>query len=351
MVDRFSTAVANNDQNTIVHLYPDAVKANGITLNYNRDSLRIEGNEHETEYLVTFAPNVWAKVVTDQNDSLIIKESKGLFSYPESKLKFAKDTGWYDENLNDVENAERLADEGFPDYLLKAFNASVKSGLKIIKTGTWGDDYYEGEWVSSKGVTFVVQNSSPYNVPGSAYNILYKEGYWGGGSMERETVPGQDVMAGQSVTLKTNRLGSSMESETGQTLNISDLSMDDFLSQFKPVGNEYEQYLQNGKEAPKAKQQISFVLEGIMGGCGTRITFDGQTGVLIYNPNGKTVDVGGMEQRTVTLISYNENTQRLVLKVENLSTKTGQLEGTWANGSYSGVFRNVNGKTSQFSFK
>lgn len=251
-VEHFTAAINNNDRGTIERLYPDAKKASALTLNFNRDSLRIESGGQQDEYMVTFAPNVWMRVAVDKNDSLVVKESKGLFSYDQSKLKFAKETGWYDEKLNDAENAERLSDEGFTDYLLKEFNTSVKNGLKIVNVGTDGDLYIDGGWVSCTSMTFVVKNSSPYNVPGSAYNILFKEGFWHGQYWESEIVPGKDIATGQQVTLGTERLAkSSQESETSHTLRVSDLSMDDFMSQFHPTGKEYEEYLKSGKVSPK----------------------------------------------------------------------------------------------------
>ena len=198
-VERFTTAVNNNDKSAIEQMYPDAKKANGITLKYNSDSLRIESGGQQDEYMVTFAPNVWMRVAVGKNDSFVVKESKGLFSFEQSNMKFAKETGWYDDKLNDVENADRLSDEGFTDYLLKEFSASVKKGLKIINVGTWGDHDEEYGFYSD-GLTFVVKNSSPYDISGTSYNILVKEGYWGQKLTNRETVPGQDVAAGKQVT-------------------------------------------------------------------------------------------------------------------------------------------------------
>ena len=59
----------------------------------------------------------------------------------------------------------------------------------------------------------------------------------------RETVPGQDVAAGKQVTLRTKRIGAGGMSDYKETIIVKDFSMDDFMSQFHPTGNEYEQYL------------------------------------------------------------------------------------------------------------
>jgi hypothetical protein len=54
-----------------------------------------------------------------------------------------------------------------------------------------------------------------------------------------------------------------------------------------------------------------------------------------------------MTSRDVSFVSYDKETKRLVLKVSN----SGTLDGVYANGTYIGVFKNMNGKTSPFSLK
>ena len=274
-------------------------------------------------------------------------------------MLFAKKTGWYDASLTSRENVERLKDSGFQTWLLDRFNQFVKNGLKIVQTGTWGDDYYEGEWMSSQGATFTVKNSTDHVIPGSAYSITYKEGYWGGGNMSKEVVPGETIAPGGTVLLKTKELGASMESETGQELNVKELDVNEFMSIYQPTGKEYAEYLQErGNAAPARKEtsssasnSVEFVIEGLMGNCGTRLSMSGDTGYLLYNPNGKSMDTL-QEQRSVTLLHYDSNTGDIALEVRTIEgTKTGTIKGTYRDGSFQGRFINVNGNTSPMSLQ
>ena len=353
-VEEFATAVANGDRAAIERMYPDAVKADSLAVNYIADSLVITKDEAQKFTTLSLGKGIDLLVSENANGEFTILSSHGLFAYPAAELSFAKKTGQWKEGLTDAEQAVRMADKGLADYLYEEFNNKVKTALSIAETGTWGDDYYEGEWVSSKGAVFKVKNSSSLDIPGSAWSIIYKEGYWGGGEMATEEVPGIDVKAGETVTVRTKKLGSSMESETGQRLTIKGFTKDEFMASFRPIGNEYEEYIKNkGKDNRKAVgESLEFVVEGLMGGWATRLSMDNDSGFLMYTTNSKELGAGENENRDVKLISYDPSTGRLVLRVSRPDgTVTGDLMGTYINGEYKGQFKNVNGKSSSFSFK
>lgn len=351
-VEEFATAVANGDRAAIERMYPDAAKADSLAVNYNADGILITKDEAKNLTQVNLSKGVYLVLEENADGEYVIQSSYGLFAYPHTEYSFARKTGQWKDGLTDAEQAERMADKGLADYLYEEFNNKVKSALSIANTGTWGDDYYEGEWVSSKGAVFKVKNSSSIDIPGSAWNIIYKEGYWGGGEMATEEVLGIDVKAGETVTVRTKKLGSSMESETGQRLNIKGITKEEFMASFHPIGNEYEEYIKNkGKGNRKAVgESLEFVVEGLMGGWGTRLTMYNNQGYLMYSINSKKLE-GQNEQRDVKLISYDPSTGRLVLRVSRDGTVTGDLVGTYKNGQYNGQFQNVNGKSSAFSFK
>ena len=188
--EEFSTAVTNGDRAAIKRMYPDAVKADSLAILFNADSLVIEKDEEQKQITLTLGNGADLLVSENADGEYVIQSSHGTFAYPAHELSFAKKTGQWKDGLTDAEQAERMADKGLADYLFEEFNNKVKSALSIAETDTWGDDYYEGEWVSSKGVVFKVKNSSSIDIPGSAWNIIYKEGYWGGGEMASEEVPG-----------------------------------------------------------------------------------------------------------------------------------------------------------------
>ena len=70
---------------------------------------------------------------------------------------------------------------------------------------------------------------------------------------------------------------------------------------------------------------------------------------MSYNPNGSEFQC--VEQRELSLVSYDPKSGKLVLQVKNSGVKTGQLVGTLVNGTYYGTFQSSTGTTSSFSFK
>ena len=350
--EEFATAVANGDRASIIRMYPDAEKGDSLAVTFNADSVVITKDEAQKLTTLTLSKGVDLVVSENADGEFVIQSSHGVFAYPAAEMAFAKKTGQWKEGLSDAELVERMADKGLADYLFEEFNNKVKSALSIAKTDTWGDDYYEGEWVSSKGAVFHVKNSSSMDIPGSAWNIIYKEGYWGGGKMATEEVPGVDVKAGETVTVKTKKLGSSMESETGQRLNIKGFTKEEFMAAFIPTGNEYEEYVKNNGRHKAVGESLIFVVEGLMGGLDTRLSMDKDRGFLMYTTNSNELEASTNQQRDVKLISYDPSSGRLELRVSRPDgTVTGNLVGTYKNGEYNGQFQNVNGKSSAFSFK
>ena len=353
--DEFAAAVAKGDTAAIKRMYPDVVKADSLMTGLSTDSLTVAKDEAQNLTTLTWRPGIDLVVSESPDGQLVVKSSHGLFAYPAEVVAFAKKTGQWKDGLTDAEQAERMADHGLADYLLEDYNVKLKAGLTIASAYTYGDNYYEGEWVSSKGMEFKVVNKTAFDVPGSVWSITYKEGYWGGGKMATEEIPGKDVKAGGTVTLRTSKLGSSTESETGQILNIKGLTMEDLLKVFQPTGKEYEEYVMKGgsHEPVTMAESLEFVVEGLMGGLPTRLSLVGKGGGnLMYATGGKDAGYSYDEQRSVDFVSYTPASGQLVLRVKRFDgTVTGNLVGTYRNGRYQGQFKNVNGKSSSFDFK
>ena len=350
-VVKLAKQVSANDLMAVRTVYPDAAKADSLTLKWNEDSLIIENTKVKDTYLVNLGNGVDMTIVKDKDGNIKVKESHGLFAYDSDFFSFAKKTGQWKPGLTDSELADRMKDRGLSQYLLDKFNRNLKNGIRMVNTGTYGNEYHEGEWVYAKGATFDVKNNTEFTVPGSAYHIIYKEGYWGGGSMGEEVVPGKDIAPGATVKLKTQKLGSSIESDVSENLVVKGVSMEEFLKIFQPTGNEYEEYVKEHGIVESADAPLSFSYEGVMGGCGTRLLFDEKVGSLMYNSHGPTLE-GFDVQRGVNLISYDPKTGKLVLQVSDMNNNvSGKLVGTLKNNQYSGPFISTSGATSSFNFK
>ena len=121
---------------------------------------------------------------------------------------------------------------------------------------------------------------------------------------------------------------------------------------YTPTGNEYDQFVALHGEPKVIKTNLSLDMRGLMGNCGTHITFSGKKGAMQYNANSTSLEMASdAQQRVLTLMSYDEPTGKLVLQVRRGNTVTGNLDGTLHDGTFEGKFRNVNGSASSFSFK
>ena len=348
---KFAEAVQSGDKNKMAECYNDATYADSIAFVLDPNSLVIEQADDST-FNVKISETVNLVLSRAKDGTMHIIQSRGLFAYPPERMKFGMATGQFKPELDDITNALRMKDYRFLDHLVSTFNTKLKGGIIISDTDTYGDDYFEGEWISADGYVFTVTNKTNFDIPGSAYQIIYTSGYWGGGPRETEIIQGQNIAAGSSIKLRSSKMGPNMESSDDYSIKTLGVSTQDFMRMYTPTGNEYEQFIkENG--APKAlTTSLTLNVKGLMGNCGTRVQLNGTEGTMVYNPSSTSLEFGNnAEQRTLTLISYDKESGRLVLQVQKAGAKTGNLDGTYKDGVYQGQFKNTNGSTSSFSFK
>lgn len=176
-VDQFAKAVASGDRQTIRNMYPDATDADSLNFSYDEKTLQVIEN-NENEWKVTgFEGKEIIIAKKDAEKTLYIKESRGVFAYPDSVFTMAKGTGWYDPSLNDKQNAERLSDKGFISWMSQKALKDLKSNIKITKATTVegpnqsGDCCYSGERIC----TIVVANLGDRDIAGDEYSIYAQE--------------------------------------------------------------------------------------------------------------------------------------------------------------------------------
>ena len=126
--EELSTAITAGDTTTLNRIFPDAVKADSLALKYNADSLQAEALGDTLR--IRFSKDVSIAAMKDADGKFRVVGSHGLFAYPDSILKLAKGTGWYDVNLDDTLNAVRMADKGFLDWLKQKAATQVVDELK-----------------------------------------------------------------------------------------------------------------------------------------------------------------------------------------------------------------------------
>ena len=276
-----------------------------------------------------------------QDGTMTITKSHGLLVYDASKIDFARKTGQFKDGLNDVEQAQRMCDEGFDEYLLSKVNSKMKGGLRIIGHKTYGDEYYDGEWMSAQGIIFTIKNNLDVAMPGSAYSVIYKSGYWGDmSSAQTEGIPGRDIEPNGTVTVRSTRLGPDMESDDKWSIRINDVSPEQLLEAYSPTGTEFDEYLSTKKSEREninagSDDGISGNYVGEVGGSGCEM--------LIYGNEGTYTMSYDNDKRTLKRQSIG------VYKAYKYGKFIGTFRGKFSNGTYKGRFYNPKGASSPFS--
>lgn len=139
-ISDFSAAIASGDTTAIIRMYPDAAKADSLALSFNEDSLVVEVNEAGDTIHYKIGQGIKMTAVKEKNDSIQVISSQGLFAYTPERIKMAKETGWFDPSLGDVQNAERLADTQFIPWLEEKIAregvSEMKNKVKITRNST-----------------------------------------------------------------------------------------------------------------------------------------------------------------------------------------------------------------------
>lgn len=242
--EEFSTAVTAGDTTTLYRIYPDAAKADSLALSYVADSLQLEPNATGDTLLIKFSPAVNVTAVKEAEGKFRVINSHGLFAYPAERLAYAKSTGQFADSLDDISNAERIADKGFDDFLAQKMKSQLNGALKIVSS-TKGD-FAEGEGgiMEPMSLTVTIENTSEMPIPGNAYRVLITTIDWDADYMRdvssTHPLAGKDIKSGekQSFKYKHPYVGARFSSKI-QMLNTGG----DLVSGYTPKGNEYAEYL------------------------------------------------------------------------------------------------------------
>lgn len=244
-----SAAIEKNDTAAIKKMYPDAAKADSLVFTFDAEKAEIEELE-SGGWKVVLGEGKDIFIVKNETDgTLSIKDSHGVFFIPDSKKDFALKTGWIEKGMSDIQILERFLDTGFEASLIEKYISDIKKSLSAKISGSWGDDYYGGTWISAAGIIITLVNKSTSDIPASAYDVIYRTWYWGDPSNKlKEIIKGKDVPAGKSITLKTSKLGANMESDNDLILDFHpDTLQATFYKNYLPTGSEYKEYLSSKK--------------------------------------------------------------------------------------------------------
>lgn len=198
---------------------------------------------------VTLTEGVKLKVNRAEDGAISVAESKGLFIFPEEKMEIAKKTGMWEDNLNDVQLAERFKDEAFFKYIQNQINKNTSNLItigKFVNNGN-GTGYYP------------LKNNTNVPIKGSEYNLAilhsypvfmgHAVDYWAKKNIQE---PGKDIEPGgvarYSCDLNSTFVGGELDPSKkikGITWKLSPQQLQEKFASY--TGQEYQEYLSSKK--------------------------------------------------------------------------------------------------------
>ena len=244
-----TAAIEKNDKAAIEKMYPAAAKADSLALAFDAEKAQIEALEDGSIKIALGEGKDITLVKNEGDGSLSVKESHGVFVYPQERMDFALKTGWYDKTLDDIKNADRLADTLFVKYLndkiAGAIIADLKSKVKVTKS------VYTNFDINSCRTSYlvVVSNQSNRQIEGDEYVVISKVYSTVGFGFSRNrislgnrTLTGKPIPANGQVSY-TFSTDDGVEPENPVSTISVNPKIENVLADYQPTGKEYEEYL------------------------------------------------------------------------------------------------------------
>lgn len=163
----FSDVVNGGNIAKIRKLYPDVGISDSLSIAYDADSMSIEPTEKENQFVVRLNSKQSMMVEKDKDGQFYVVNSYGLFAYDPDILEFVAALGCYDTTLSDKENAGRMRDSAFVDYLnVKAANI-IKKNVRLEQKDYWVDD-------ATEKVSIAIYNETEFDLPRGSYVVTAK---------------------------------------------------------------------------------------------------------------------------------------------------------------------------------
>lgn len=343
MLQQLKAAVDSKNMETIKSLYPAVTDADSLVTDFIIDSFKYEV---VNDTLVANDDSGHAFYFFGEDDKdLKIVNSKGIFCYPDYKMKFAKGTGQYKEGLLDVELSKRMNDNSFADYILQKLRAKYSNPLStgesvitsdLIDNATGAEGYVP------------VTNHSDIMLEGTDYDFRYNIDYFYPDEQgtEKKSMKGKTIGPGETIRMPIWYNEHNLPHGYQIIYHISDATL---MDAFKPVGNEYDEYLKANDGVPGGVENTTLKGHRTFSGSmdnykinGTLDFSDGNSFTGEYGYKGRTtgLSIQGtlMADGTVTAIETNS-------KGNSSGNYLGKVHGTTITGRF------TNYKGEQFTFE
>ena len=338
---------AQNQKNVeaIKRLYPGAEGVESLYLNFDVEKLTFTQlndtlvSDDGAGHIVFFS--------TQNSDSITIINSRGLFIFPEYRMKFAKGTGQYKKGIPDVELAKRMNDKAFDDYVLQ--NLRLKYANPLGVGGQIYDDYGPLKWyILITNHSDIMLRSTDYDLQYTANSPEYSYDYEEFSiKKRRRTEVGKDIAPGQTVRYIFYDNDTESYDNFSIRYHISDITL---MENFQPTGKEYEEYLAANGGVPGGKNQAKLVghktLKGVIGKYAVNGTLDFTpdntfTGTYGYSGQTSGVNIKG----TITI-----NGEVVASETDAQGNVSGNYHGRVVGNTISGQFTNYKGQLFDFTW-
>jgi hypothetical protein len=221
----FANKAAANQLDSVRAIYPDAEKADSLSLSFVADSITVAEGDAANTFLVNYGK---ASITVKRDDN-------GKFSVVSSK-----ETGTVKDEMDDIEIASNISQldsvsAWIYDEYKKSLDGAITAGKPVVTKDI--------QFMADSGEGYILlTNNTDRDIAGKDYQIRWKYSYMGmgGDSTNYEMEDGKDVAAHQSVKVPFYFTGHDYMEIVA--INVKGMSMDEYLSTYEPTGDEYANY-------------------------------------------------------------------------------------------------------------
>lgn len=343
----FAEKVQAGQLDSVAMIYPDVEYADKLELTFVADSMKVEKTDSDKEYKVSYGNGKSAVIALDDNGNMSVKETRGIFSFPESAMELARKSGAYKSGITDKELAVNMIylDDMNSKLYEQAAAARQKaisfSGPVITKEPMFSMDDGRGY--------YTLKNNTDQNISGDEYDTTWE---WssivmGVEDSGKNIKKGKDIPAGGSVKEPFSFSGRSYVGL--KKINIKAIDRDEFEKNYKFTGKEFTEYMKTADKSLAERKPLPdgpFAISGKIGGkypIHMHLDSGMKNGTYYYDKS------GANNTLNLAIKSFNRRSGKIIIEETNDKGEvTGTFNGVLTEKSFKGVMKAFSGITYNF---
>lgn len=235
----FVKKVMNEDVRSLHRMIPGLMNCESFGLDdYDPDKVVFE-KQHDG-YHVQLSEQSSMDVKIGSHGTISILSTHGVAVFDCDLYDFAVRTGWIDPSMNDATIDSMLSENEFRDYMIEHIIRELRSKITVMGGETGG--------ATLKDIAVTVQNNTEYNIPGEAYNVVYRTEY-DAFPQDNETITfeGEDLPAFSNIIMSGSKRSVGKATRIGISLQFNEECLHNLcMLLYKANGHEYQDW-KNGK--------------------------------------------------------------------------------------------------------